>query len=240
MWITCSADMKAYDKISKATFLSRPNRFIARVLLEGEEVVVHVKNTGRCRELLYDGVTVYLARSANPARKTLYDLIAVEKRMPDDTVQLVNLDSQLPNAVAAEYLRTSGMFSAEAVFRREVTHGDSRFDLCIEDGRQITFVEVKGVTLERDGVALFPDAPTERGIKHLKGLAQCVAEGYDARVLFVIQMKGISCFSPNDDTHPAFGEALRAAAAAGVKVMAVDCIVTPHGLKADHPVYVVL
>lgn len=232
--------MKAYNKITEATFVSRPNRFIARVLLEGREVIAHVKNTGRCRELLYEGATIYLAGSDNPARKTQYDLIAVEKRLFDGSVQLVNLDSQLPNAVAVEYLRASDMFSVDAVFRREVTHGDSRFDLCVEDGQRVTFVEVKGVTLERDGVALFPDAPTERGIKHLKGLAKCVAEGYDACVLFVVQMKGVSCLSPHDDTHPAFGEALRSAADAGVRVMAVDCIVTPDSLTADAPVQVVL
>ena len=232
--------MKAYRETVKATFLSRPNRFIAHVLLEGQEVVVHVKNTGRCRELLYKGVTVYLAAGDNPARKTRYDLVAVEKRMTDGQTQIINIDSQLPNAVAEEYLRASGLFPEDAVFKREVTHGDSRFDLCVTCGDKVTFVEVKGVTLEQNGVALFPDAPTERGIKHLKGLVQCIDEGYDARVLFVIQMKDVTHFSPNDVTHPAFGEALRCAARAGVKIMAVDCLVTPDSLTARKPVQVVM
>ena len=232
--------MKAYQKIVQATFVSRPNRFVAHVLLEGQEIAVHVKNTGRCRELLREGTVVYLADMDHPNRKTRFDLVAVEKPMPNGSIQLVNLDSQLPNAVAAEYLRTSGLFSDDAIFTRDVTHGDSRFDLRIQDGSKITFVEVKGVTLEKDGWALFPDAPTERGIKHLNGLARCVAEGYDARVLFVIQMKGVSGFSPNDETHPAFGEALRSAVQSGVMVMAVDCIVTPDSLTADIPVPILL
>lgn len=226
--------------MAPAVFLSRPNRFIAHVLVDGREETVHVKNTGRCRELLYEGAKVYLARAHHPVRKTGYDLVAVEKRLADGRTTLVNLDSQLPNAVAVEYLRASGLFSEDAVYRREVTHGDSRFDLCVEDGDTTTFVEVKGVTLEQEGIALFPDAPTERGVKHLRGLMDCVAEGYDAWVLFVIQMKGVTAFSPNDETHPAFGEALRAAAGAGVKVMAVDCTVTPDSLTVHAPVPVIL
>lgn len=232
--------MKAYDRVIPARFISRPNRFIAHVLTEDGEAVVHVKNTGRCKELLIPGATVYLAEADNPERKTRYDLVAVEKINPKGGTVLVNLDSQLPNAVAAEYLRTSGLFSPEAGIRREVVHGASRFDLCIEDGDVTTFVEVKGVTLEREGVALFPDAPTERGVKHLRELTRCASEGYGAFVLFVIQMKGVTSLRPNDDTHPAFGEALRAAAKAGVKVLAVDCLVTPDSLTADLPVTVEL
>ncbi len=232
--------MTAYQHVIPAVFLARPNRFIARVLIEGREEIVHVKNTGRCRELLLEGACVYLAVSDNPARKTKYDLVAVEKVRPDGEVCLVNMDSQLPNAIAPEYLRTSGMFSTRATIRREVTHGDSRFDLCVTDGETTTFVEVKGVTLEKDGIALFPDAPTERGIKHLRGLAACVSEGYRACALFVIQMKGVTCLRPNDGTHAAFGEALREAAEAGVKVLAVDCIVTTDSVTADKTIPVEL
>ncbi len=228
--------MKAYEKILPAHFLSRPNRFIARVRVEDREETVHVKNTGRCRELLTENAKVYLSCSNNPARKTKYDLVAAEKILSDGQVVLVNLDSQLPNAVALEYLRASGIFSPQAVYRREVTHGDSRFDLCVEDGGKTTLVEVKGVTLEREGIALFPDAPTERGIKHLKGLTGCVSQGLDAMVLFIIQMKGVKCFRPNDDTHPAFGDALREAMKAGVRVMAVDCVVTPDSLTAHQQI----
>jgi len=223
-----------------AVFLSRPNRFIAKVLLEGREETVHVKNTGRCRELLIPGVTVYLACAENPTRKTAYDLVAVEKKRPNGETVLINMDSQLPNAIAAEYLTVSGLFSADAVIRREVTHGDSRFDLWVEDNGKTTFVEVKGVTLERDGIALFPDAPTERGIKHLRGLTRCISEGYGAIVLFVIQMKGVTRFSPNEETHPAFAQALREAAHGGVTVLAVDCTVTPDTVVADAPVPVKL
>ncbi len=228
--------MKAYDMTLPATFLSRPNRFIARVLVEGREETVHVKNTGRCRELLLEGAKVWLSLSNNPARKTKYDLVAVEKVMADGRTILVNLDSQLPNAVALEYLRQSDIFSPDAVYRREVTHGDSRFDLCVEDEGKTTFVEVKGVTLEKEGIAMFPDAPTERGIKHLKGLARCVSEGHGAMVLFIIQMKGVTAFRPNDATHPAFGDALREALASGVKVMALDCAVSHDSLTADRPI----
>lgn len=230
--------MRAYDQIIPAVFLSRPNRFIARVLVAGQETLVHVKNTGRCRELLVLDAKVFLSCSDNPARKTRYDLVAVEKVGRDGEAVLVNMDSQLPNAVAAEYLASCGMFSAKAIFKREVTHGDSRFDLCVEDGGRTTFVEVKGVTLERDGVALFPDAPTERGIKHLEGLAACVAEGYGACICFVVQMKGPKRLSPNDATHQAFGRALRGAAAAGVRVMAVDCLVTPDTVTAHEEIAV--
>lgn len=232
--------MKAYEQVIPAVFLSRPNRFTARVLLEGREETVHVKNTGRCRELLTEGARVFLSVAQNPERKTEYDLVAVEKPYADGSLRLVNMDSQLPNAVAAEYLRTSGLFSPQANFRREVTHGDSRFDLCVEDGGRVIFVEVKGVTLERDGVALFPDAPTERGIKHLHGLARCVTEGYGAIMLFVIQMKGATSLRPNDATHPAFGEALREAVRIGVQVMAVDCAVTPDSVTADCEIGVML
>ncbi len=215
--------------IVKAKFLSRPNRFIAQVELDGEILTVHVKNTGRCKELLPAGATVYLAASENRAkaqRKTPYDLVAVEKVKADGTTLFINMDSQAPNAIAAEWLRESGLFSPDAIFKREVTHGDSRFDFCIMDERGTTaYLEVKGCTLERDGVAYFPDAPTERGVKHIRELTALAREGHPAYILFVVQMKGITALRPNDETHRAFGDALREAKEAGVQVLAVDCVV---------------
>ena len=229
-----------YGEVVRGRFLRRPNRFVAYTEIEGREVVVHVKNTGRCRELLVPGCTVYLARGGNPARKTAYDLVAVEKERVGRAPLLINMDAQAPNAVATEWLPRSGLFSPSATFRREVTFGASRFDLYVEDGERRAFIEVKGVTLEEGGVARFPDAPTERGVKHLRELISAVEAGYEAFLLFVVQMKEVVSVSPNDETHPAFGEALRAAAAAGVRVLAVDCIVTPESLTADAPVPVVL
>lgn len=222
-----------YRRVVTGQFVSRPNRFIARVLIGGAEETVHVKNTGRCRELLVPGCAVWLAVADNPARRTAYDLIGVEKVRPDKPPLFINMDSQAPNEVVAEWLPHSGLFSPEAVIRREVTRGESRFDFYVEDGGRRAFLEVKGVTLEQDGVALFPDAPTERGVKHLRELTAAVAAGYEAYALFVVQMKEIRCLRPNDETHPAFGEALRQAAAAGVTVLAVDCAVTPESLTVE-------
>ena len=227
-----------YGHVIEGAFVDRPNRFIAHVQVDGKTETVHVKNTGRCRELLVPGCTVYLAVSDNPARKTKYDLIAVDKHRPDGTVWRINMDSQAPNDAAAEWLSLSGLFSSRAVIRREVTHNGSRFDFYIEDGDTKAFLEVKGCTLERDGHALFPDAPTERGVKHLRELAACVSEGYDAYVLIVIQMKGVSTFSPNDATDPAFGEAMRKACTDGVRILAVDCRVTKEEMCIDAPVRV--
>ncbi len=240
--------------IVKAKFLSRPNRFIALVELEGKAVTVHVKNTGRCKELLPEGATVYLAAAKDPARKTPYDLVAVEKVRPDGSTLFINMDSQAPNAIAAEWLPESGLFSAGATFRREVTHGDSRFDFCVMDksgnGEEITaYLEVKGCTLERDGIAYFPDAPTERGVKHVKELTALARSGHPAYVLFIIQMKGVTALRPNDETHKAFGDALREAREAGVKILAVDCVVKTAqnsdgtlslSVTADRPVAVKL
>ena len=223
-------------RVIPARFLARPNRFIAVVEVDGEPVTVHVKNTGRCKELLVDGATVYLAASENPARKTPYDLIAVDKRREDESLVTINMDSQAPNAIAAEWLPLSGLFHEDAVIRREVTYGASRFDFCIEnaDGQGgVAYLEVKGCTLEREGIALFPDAPTERGVKHLRELAALAGQGVSAYVLFVIQMKGIHLFRPNDETHKAFGDALREASAAGVRILAVDCRVAPGIVTAD-------
>lgn len=229
-----------YTKIIKGSFLSRPNRFIAKVLIDGKEETVHVKNTGRCRELLTPGVTVYLYVSDNPLRKTKYDLIAVEKIREGKAPLLVNMDSQVPNTVADEWLHKCGLFSSDAVIRREVTYGKSRFDFYIEDGTRKAFLEVKGVTLENGGVTSFPDAPTERGVKHINELVSAVGDGYEGYVLFVIQMKEISYMMPNDVTHKAFGDALREAEKAGVKILAVDCIVTPDSIVCDKPVKVKL
>ena len=212
-----------YGAVVKGTFRARPNRFIAQVNTEEGTQICHVKNTGRCKELLVPGATVYLAEGKNPARKTKYDLVAVEKGS-----LLINMDSQAPNQVAQEYLPR--LLPSLTAWRREQVWGDSRFDLYAEAAGERWFVEVKGVTLEENGVALFPDAPTQRGVKHLHGLMGCLASGYEAAVCFVIQMAQADFFAPNDRTHPAFGQALRGAAQAGVQVLAHACTVTPDSL----------
>lgn len=227
--------MLLYQHIRQANFLSRPNRFIAHCLLDGTEVVCHVKNTGRCRELLTEHAVVYLEENNNPARKTKYDLVAVQK---GDL--LINMDSAAPNHAAGEWLRDGGLLPSPELVRPELTHGDSRFDFYMETGDKKAFVEVKGVTLEEHGMALFPDAPTQRGVKHINGLAKCVAEGFAAYLLFVIQLNGITAFAPNDKTDPAFGEALRRAAAAGVQLIAMDCTVTPDTMTIANPVDILL
>ena len=224
-----------YKRITEGRFISRANRFIATVEMEGVPTTVHVKNTGRCRELLVPGTTVYLAVSDNPSRKTKYDLIAVDKNG-----LLINMDSQIPNDIAAEWLPGSGLFSPDAIIRREVTCGQSRFDFMICEDGKTSYLEVKGVTLETDGVARFPDAPTERGAKHLRELTALAKQGIGAYVLFVIQMKQIRELHPNDTMDPAFGTALREAAQAGVVIRAVDCIVTPESIMADREVKIVL
>ena len=224
-----------YENIRPAVFLSRPNRFIAKVEVDGREETVHVKNTGRCKELLVYGRTVWLEEGKNPNRKTKYDLIAVDK----DGL-LVNMDAQAPNKVFAEWAQSGNFVSGLTLLRPETTWGKSRFDFFWETGERRGFVEVKGCTLEEDGFCRFPDAPTERGVKHLNELAACMAEGYEAAVCFVIQMEGMKQFSPNDATHPAFGDALRAAHAAGVQVLAVGCHVEPDSLTITHAIPVVL
>lgn len=214
-----------YPNSIPARFLSRPNRFVAQVELDGAETTVHVKNTGRCRELLVPGARVWLVKSDNPSRKTAYDLVAVEKGD-----RLINMDSQAPNAVFGEWARAGCFVPGLTLLKPEFKHGDSRFDFYWEAGDRKGFVEVKGVTLEQNGAVYFPDAPTQRGIKHLHGLIACLEEGYEAAVCFVIQMEQADFFSPNDETHPAFGEALRQASAAGVRVLALSCSVTPDSL----------
>jgi len=222
-----------YTHVISGTFKCRPNRFIAYVETEGAEEIVHVKNTGRCRELLVPGATVFLAVSDNPERKTRCDLIAVLKERPGMSPLLINMDSQAPNEVAAEWLPHSGLFSPEAVIRREVTWGKSRFDFSVIDGERKAFLEVKGCTLEREGIASFPDAPTERGVKHIHELIACLQDGYEAYLLFVIQMKEMKEMWPNDEPHRAFGDAIRQAQAAGVRILAMDCAVTPDTLVID-------
>ncbi|MCI9100786.1 MAG: DNA/RNA nuclease SfsA [Lachnospiraceae bacterium] len=224
-----------YTNVSRCRFLERPNRFLARVEMEGQEVLCHVKNTGRCRELLNPGAVVYLQKSDNPNRKTGYDLIAVEKGE-----MLINMDSQIPNYVAAEWLRKGSLFPEGANIQMEKRYGNSRFDIYAEAGERKAFLEVKGVTLEVEGQARFPDAPTERGVKHVRELMGCVQEGYEAYLLFVIQMTGIQSFAPNWDTHPAFGSALQEAARAGVQILAYDCQVRPDDIVLDQPVPVLL
>ena len=225
-----------YNNIVKGKFIERPNRFIAKVEIGGVTETVHVKNTGRCRELLVKGTTVYLEKSNNPERKTGYDLIAVLK----NGKTLINMDSQIPNAVTEEWLRKGNLFSKDAVIRREVTHNKSRFDFYIEEGGRKIFLEVKGCTLETDGIARFPDAPTERGVKHINELIDCVNEGFEAYILFVIQMKGIKHFEPNDKTHSAFGDALRNAESKGVNILAYDCNVTKDTIEIDKEIKVLL
>ncbi len=229
-----------YKKIIKATFKERPNRFISKVEIEGAEAVAHVKNTGRCKELLTPDCTVYLSVSDNPKRKTKYDLIAAEKKRENQSTLLINLDSQAPNDATEEWLKTGALFSRDATIRREVSHGLSRFDFFIEDGKDKIFLEVKGVTQEVNGSALFPDAPTERGVKHIEELIQCTREGFNAYILFVVQMKGVFHLSPNDETHKAFGDALRKAQKYGVKILAYDCIVTPDSIVIDKSIPVIL
>ncbi len=215
-----------YQQIVKGRFLERPNRFIAHVEVDGERTICHVKNTGRCRELLIPNATVILAKGENPNRKTEYDLIAVYKGD-----RLINLDSQAPNAVFGEWIRKSGYFPSLTYIKPEYTYQNSRFDFYLEAGERKIFVEVKGVTLERDGVVLFPDAPTERGAKHLRELLDAVKNGYEAFVFFVIQMDACEYFTPNRATDPAFALALEQAAAQGVELRAVTCRVVENGLE---------
>lgn len=225
-----------YERIQKAAFIERPNRFIAYAELNGKKETIHVKNTGRCAELLRPGAVIYVQESENPARKTKWDLIAVEKGE-----RLINMDSQIPNSVVREWIEQGNLFPGVTLIKPETTYGNSRFDLYVEteEGRRI-FIEVKGVTLEEDGVCRFPDAPSERAVKHLEELIQAGKEGYETYVFFVIQMKGVRYFTPNTDTHPDFAETLKKAKAAGVQILAYDCEVTPESILVREPVEVVL
>jgi len=225
-----------YKNITKGTFINRPNRFIANVKINDKIHTVHVKNTGRCKELLREGSTVYLTHSDNPKRKTEYDLVVAEKHRENLPFLLINLDSQIPNDATEEFLRKGNIFSPSATIKREVFFGESRFDFYIEDMGKKAFLEVKGVTQEQDGIAYFPDAPTERGVKHIEELISCLKQGFESYILFVIQMKGVSVLRPNDLTHKAFGEALRKAEKAGVTILAYDCIITPQTIVLDRKI----
>ena len=221
--------MVLYDTVLPGRFIARPNRFIARVETAAGEEICHVKNTGRCRELLVPGAEVVLAVSDNPARKTRCDLVAVYKGG-----RLINMDSQAPNHVAAEGLPR--LIPGLTLLRPETRFGDSRLDFYWEAGERRGFVEVKGVTLEENGIVLFPDAPTQRGTKHLRELEKCAAAGYGAAVLLVVQMGGVSYFTPNWKTDPAFADALAHARATGVEIWCYDCLVTPREMALHQPV----
>lgn len=224
-----------YANISRGIFLARPNRFLAQVTVNGEEVLCHVRNTGRCKELLVPGAQVVVCQEENPNRKTRFSLLSVYKGK-----RLINMDSQAPNQVAREWLEQGGLFPPPCTVRPEVRWGDSRFDFMLEKDSRQCFVEVKGVTLEQEGTVLFPDAPTLRGARHLRELARCAAQGIGAAVLFVVQMENVRAFRPNQAADPAFAQALRAAAAGGVRVLAYDCHVTEESLRLGGPVPVEL
>jgi len=220
-----------YNNIHEGIFRSRPNRFIAHVEIDGRIEPCHVKNTGRCKGLLVPGTKVYLNQSDNPNRTTKYDLVTVHK---GDI--LINMDSQAPNRVFNEYLQTGKYLNNITFIKPELKYGNSRFDFYVETTERKIFIEVKGVTLEYDGVAMFPDAPTERGVKHLNALVKSIQDGYEAHVVFIIKMQGINYFTPNYEIHQAFGEALVNAHNAGVKINALGCNVTPSSLTIVYSV----
>ena len=223
-----------YQNMTPGIFRARPNRFIAHVEIDGQMEIVHVKNTGRCRELLIPGCTVYCQRSDNPSRKTKFDLIAVQK-----ADRLINMDSQAPNKAAGEWLRNGGLGEITEL-RAEVKHGDSRYDFSfVKEGKRC-FLEVKGCTLEEDGVCAFPDAPTQRGTRHIRGLTKAAQDGFGAYILFVIQMSDVKYIRPHDETDPEFGKALREASQNGVQILAMDCAVTPDTMEIRLPVFVKL
>lgn len=222
-----------YGKIQKAVFVSRPNRFVARVIIDGKETAVHVKNTGRCRELLTEGAQVWLEDSGKAERKYLYSLVTVKKGE-----RMVNMDSQSPNKAVGEFLKSGGLFSDIKLIKPECKYGNSRFDFYVEYADKKAFIEVKGVTLENEGVVSFPDAPTERGSKHLRELCECIKDGYEAYVFFVIQMKDVLYFTPNEAHDPVFADTLRKAHNEGVKILAYDCFVSEDEMKIENRVEV--
>lgn len=229
-----------YDHVKKAVFRLRPNRFVAECELEGKKVAAHVRNTGRCRELLVPGCTVYLEENLRPDRKTQHTLVSVEK-----SGRTINVDSLAPNKAFREameegYIGLPGFDGPCTLLKPEARYAESRFDFYMESGSQKAFVEVKGVTLEEDGVVLFPDAPTERGVKHIHGLCRAAESGYLAFLIFVVQMKAVRYLTPNRRTHPAFGEAMEAARKAGVSLLAFDCRVAPDEIRLDEPIKIVL
>ncbi|MCI8813442.1 MAG: DNA/RNA nuclease SfsA [Oscillibacter sp.] len=220
-----------YGTVIPGRFVDRPNRFVAHVETAEGLQTVHVKNTGRCRELLLPGAAVYLERGTSPARKTAFDLIAVEKGE-----RLINMDAQAPNKVFGEWVRGGGFLPGVMAVRPEFTFGESRLDFCLETPQGPCLVEVKGVTLEEGGEARFPDAPTERGVKHIRELRRAAEAGLGAVLFFVVQMENVRSVAPNDETHPAFGAALREAVSRGVRVCAWDCAVTPESIAIRSPV----
>ena len=222
-----------YKNTVRAEFCDRPNRFIAHVKINGVMETVHVKNTGRCRELLVPGYPVILEKSDNPARKTAYDLISVCKEG-----RWINMDSQAPNEAAAEWIQGGGLFPEEVSVYRERKYGNSRFDIYVESPERKAFIEVKGVTLEENNIVCFPDAPTERGLKHVEELEECMQDGYEAYLLFVIQMKDVRKFQPNWNTHHRFGDALKVAREAGVRILAMDCMIGEDFMRIQDPVEV--
>lgn len=218
-----------YINISEAKFISRPNRFIAIVEKDGVELAVHVKNTGRCRELLTKNAKVYIQKAENEERKTKYDLVMVKKGD-----RIINMDSQAPNILFREWIERGNLFSEISLIRPESRYKNSRFDFYIQaDGKKI-FAEVKGVTLEEDGIVRFPDAPTQRGVKHIKELIEAKTDGYEAYIVFIIQMNKIHHFEPNYKTHREFGEVLAEAKSRGVNILAIDCDVTEDKVEAQN------
>lgn len=224
-----------YTAIQPAIFIDRPNRFVAHIQIGGQTQLCHVKNTGRCRELLIPGAAVLVQPSDVPTRKTKYDLIAVYKGD-----RLVNIDSQAPNQVFYEWASQGHFVEDLTTLQPERRFLHSRFDFYVEYGGRKGFVEVKGVTLEQDGVALFPDAPTDRGVKHVGELIACRQQGLEAWLVFVIQMSGVQTFTPHAAMHPAFAQAVAAAHQEGVHILAIDCQVTENSITAGKPVEVVL
>lgn len=229
-----------YENMVKAKFIKRPNRFIAHCIVNGKEEIVHVKNTGKCKELLIKGCTVYLQEHDNPNRKTKYSLISVIKGD-----RLINMDSQVPNKVAYEALVNKdiilpGLNEEITYIKAEKTYKSSRFDIYIETENKKAFVEIKGVTLEEDGVVLFPDAKTERGVKHINELVEASKDGYISYLLFVIQMKGVKYFTPNTKMHKEFADTLKNASLKGVNIIAYDCNVDYKSISINEKVKVVL
>lgn len=216
-----------YENIVKGIFKSRPNRFIANVEVNGKPQVCHVKNTGRCKELLTYNAVVYLEKSNNPNRKTKYDLIAVEKGS-----RLINMDSQIPNKTFAQWLKKGNLFKNITLIKPETVYKNSRFDFYIEADNKKIFAEVKGVTLEENNIVKFPDAPTLRGIKHINELCHAVKDGYEAYIVFIVQMSNVIYFTPNYETHPEFGQALKNACESGVHLLALECEITPNSINA--------
>lgn len=224
-----------YSDIITAKFLSRPNRFCAVVDIDGCETVCHVKNTGRCKELLIKGAEVFLEKSSNPLRKTAYDLIAVMK-----DGRCINIDSFAPNIAVGEWLKKGGLIENPTLVKSECTYKNSRFDFYIQKDERRIFAEVKGVTLEKDGVVLFPDAPTQRGVKHLTELIDCSKNGYEAYVIFVVQMKDVRYFTPNAETDKKFADTLKQCHKEGVNILCLDCEVTPSSMEIRNKVEVIL